>query len=446
MDENKQNPLENPVNPLENSQNSPESIPDAPVASPEAQQALPEIETPSDGSMAQETQGEAQNAPEMPRNVQEVAQDVRETSPSTTSTLLNNTVTPQEQKKPAKSHKKALIITLIIFLVLLIGTGVTLMILKPWERDGEVATDPPHKGESSTQEPTHDDSAPIVDLKLDDSTVTELYNQVVLPAVDIYHSLPLFYLEPDMMAGNLTEEQIKTLALNSLFKENNLKAEINAEANAEANASDSWEELKKLTKCQKAMPRELYDKLSEKYNTEKISDADYEIFSNEWLNDGGGCYSSQDVVARAKEIFGQEIEFSDGETVEHNFCGEYVYSALNDEFYPMTECGGACYSEPLQKLFQAEKQGDKIYLYVTSAWANQCSGNIYRYDKEPKYSSDGHYEPSTIIVNVGSVDGDVSSDRPFLERAYESYQDWQKYRWEFVWNGENYVFSNVKEI
>jgi len=128
------------------------------------------------------------------------------------------------------------------------------------------------------------------------------------------------------------------------------------------------------------------------------------------LNDDG-CYNGQAVRRKIKEMFGKDVEFVDGERATSNYCGSYLYSAKNDEFYTDADgCGGSGGEMVERELYKAERVGDRIYLYemavvnTPEGWYRilgpNAEGEILDHDNEVAPMDGGEFKISEYSDNV----------------------------------------------
>lgn len=145
-----------------------------------------------------------------------------------------------------------------------------------------------------------------------------------------------------------------------------------------------------------------------------------------------GCYDARPVREKAYEIFGKRIELYDGMGLLAGSYPLYVYSKDDDAFCLMGGFGSMLGIH--HNLYRAEKTGNSISLYVVAAIVDTRGAG----QEEDFY---------------GMVSGLGSDERyPYHPNSSENtdimeYADkLDKFKWTFVWNGENYVFERLERI
>ena len=150
--------------------------------------------------------------------------------------------------------------------------------------------------------------------------------------------------------------------------------------------------------------------------------------------EGLRCYDARPVREKAYEIFGKRIELQDGMGLLPGGYPLFVYSEGDDTF-----CMTGGFDSGLgyhHNLYKAERAGNSISLYVVAGsidtrGASQEEGfygvvSRYNSNENPPYP----YHPT----------GDENTD------IMEYIDELDKFKWTFVWNGENYVFEKLEQI
>lgn len=185
-------------------------------------------------------------------------------------------------------------------------------------------------------------------------------------------------------------------------------------------------------------------------------------------DDGASCYDGKAMRDKVYEIFGKTIEIKDGYGLSVWYCEGYTYDGLYDEFW---HSGGGCsgtFTALQRALTGAEKNNDGLYLYEVAAyskivaagreddymdWSYQgpIEARFYRLE-EMSDQSGTWYQPGERIGGLVltedqlPLEGRLVTDNyaAIYLREYESQLD--KFKWTFVWNGENYVFEKLERV
>lgn len=399
------------------------------------------------GEKSQKNENFVQNTSVTPLGVLETSSETKEPSNPTMAPKLQETLQDTQSaqnvalkpvRKPKKSHKK-LIIIMAILAIVVAGTGGVIWCLLTRSSGDDTLPSANEIDESGGGASTSADAVEklepgsVTELDINSDLVQRLYNNMI--ASTMTNIGPIIYSNERMMAGDFTENEMKIWAINAL-------------SDAAGERGNDFERFRSETRCQTNVPTGTYQKYFGRMD-------EYNVYGKPEF----GCYTGTAVQTKVKETFGIDINFVEGETLAHNFCGVFLYSAQTDEFYTMAECGGVGQPFPLQVPYRAEKVDDKVYVYVAAAWMVfyelTDGGNLgfegYRYkiltdneylENTKNFSRDCGYA-DTLIRRYGDL---YWTSTQYEEIPAEYWQEWDKYRWEFVWNGENYVYSKVEKI
>lgn len=156
-----------------------------------------------------------------------------------------------------------------------------------------------------------------------------------------------------------------------------------------------------------------------------------------WTDDTGiehpstgmkACYSGDLIHSKIKEIFGTDISFEqfDNQVFIANGDG-WKYSIKNDEIVDYV--GGATRRLISRALLKAERNNNHIYIFEAVGYVG-----CWMMDQDicPASKLDGTKIVGGENITVGNM------------REFADYFD--KFKWTFVWNGENYVFERLERI
>lgn len=160
-----------------------------------------------------------------------------------------------------------------------------------------------------------------------------------------------------------------------------------------------------------------------------------------WLNgdyssalNQDGCYNGQAVRRKVKEMFGKDVEFLDGERATSEYCGSYLYSAKNDEFYTDADgCGGSGGQMIDRELYKAERDGNRIYLYEMAVV--NTPGALYRI-LEPNAEGEILDENKEVVLKDGEE---------FTLSGYSDEVDHFKWTFEKTADGD-YAFTGLEKV
>lgn len=278
---------------------------------------------------------------------------------------------------------KAWVVWLVTLGLLLVGVGVVVVILQPWNR-GEVSTEgtKPESGldseEKSPVEDGSDEDAELVKLSIDDELVQRLYQQVSGAGK---YSTTGRYLDLWLKlakTSEATDEYVKYVALSNTD----------------------------VTKC-KVTGRSIV--IPSKHENGMA-------FTPTQVDGEHACLSGADVRAKAQEIFGRDVKFAQNEAVEYlGYFAPFYYDAENDEFWQSIGYGGGIQTELDNILYRAEKDKERIYIYELmaqrcSVFAGQdgeyldCAGGL------PGSIDDDFAELRWFRINPDIYDGDYANE------------------------------------
>ena len=147
-----------------------------------------------------------------------------------------------------------------------------------------------------------------------------------------------------------------------------------------------------------------------------------------------GCYDAHPVRDKIYEIFGKQIDFYDGMGLSAGEYPLYVYSAVDDAFCLMGGFGSTIGVH--HNLYKAEKDNNRIYLYVVGGRVDTRGEEIESGYYGTVYPIDFNDTNEFLYHPTGNDETDI------LEYASKL----GRFKWTFVWNGENYIFEKLERI
>lgn len=140
------------------------------------------------------------------------------------------------------------------------------------------------------------------------------------------------------------------------------------------------------------------------------------------------CYSGDTMGTKIKEIFGSDIPLKQFDEQIFISCGEgYKYSAVYDEI--VDYASGATRRLISKSLLKAERNNNRIYVY-------EAVGYVGCWMIGQDTCSASKLDGTEIIDSENMTVGDM--------RKFADYFD--KFKWTFLWNGENYIFEKLERV
>lgn len=154
------------------------------------------------------------------------------------------------------------------------------------------------------------------------------------------------------------------------------------------------------------------------------------------------CSAGEDVRQKVAEMFGVDIQLSDGDKMG-DFCGGKIYVAENDEFYQVGNgCGGASSMRLVRVLEKAEGRGNEIDLFE----------KVLIFDTQEYYQ-----------VGIGDVKGERVGEYSIPDDVLgdsEKYNEWltqneinltdrygSEFKWIFMKNESgDYIFTGLERV
>lgn len=219
-----------------------------------------------------------------------------------------------------KSAKVPVLVGIIVVLVLGLAGVITWGVIETQKNKDDTAQN------NDEQKPANLEQGELKELALDNGLVQRLYHNFDGTLASGSGGEPqeqMFYLDEEALSGNPSKEVMIGIAIEVLPRKGYCAG---------------WN----------GDPAYYYDG--------KVSD---------WsMQSSKDCYAEEAVKRKIKEIFGKDVNFSDGDVAMSKYCGHYEYSARNQEFYtPAASCGGSGGTVIMRELYKAEGDADKIYLY-----------------------------------------------------------------------------------
>lgn len=151
------------------------------------------------------------------------------------------------------------------------------------------------------------------------------------------------------------------------------------------------------------------------------------------------CYPVEEIQANAKKIFGREIDLDEfrGRDGQMFGTGIYIYSEEHEAFLQASGAG-TYWTDFLRGLYKAEKDAEHVYLYEVVVIERNLLDEDY-------YEQTGGMRMEYLNVERDPL---WPSDELELtkENLIEHKDKLDKFKWAFVWNGENYVFEKLEKI
>lgn len=152
------------------------------------------------------------------------------------------------------------------------------------------------------------------------------------------------------------------------------------------------------------------------------------------------CYSGEEMRQEIVKLFGFDYMFTENDKIVITQPCSWDYNITNDEFYEFDAgCGGVPLSGLVRELYKAERDAARIYLYeMATYWSEESSSCGTKAVCRLGYGG----------WNV-KIDGLMSETIKQLEKLSEyprANEIFDKFKWTFIWNGENYVFEKLERV
>lgn len=313
--------------------------------------------------------------------------------------IEDNARAKEDLKKANAKGRKTLVVVIILAVVLIIAGIVVSVILGGRDKDGNNDKQEGNGDENAAvvekPEGADESEAQLVELSLDDEVVNRVY-EGFSHVESAWDDGMLFYVEA--LRGGLSRNQIMKMAFYRL--------------QAERFASDDGSGT--VNYCRGEHPM---------------------VGSEEWL--ATDCYSGEEMRNEIKKLFGiDDFAFVEGD--EAATACRFPYDAENDEFYQTKWCGGAASAFLIRKLYKAEKDEDRLYLYEKAVFWTTRAGE-----------EEGFYKLGDDGWNV-LIEGLVWNELG-LEQVAEVIDDprgdelFDRFKWTFRLDEEgNYVFEGLE--
>lgn len=170
---------------------------------------------------------------------------------------------------------------------------------------------------------------------------------------------------------------------------------------------------------------------------------DPNVFGEPWPVLGENCVSGNSVLDTIRTTFGTELKLQNKQ-VARLHCSVFIYDEKNNEFIDMsTGCSGPL-SSLIRGLYAAEKSGNSLFLFETVTYRAPLAyidGSIAGDNPTPGIEyclveDDGSASKECILKDVEINNNNIVQYKNQLS----------KFKWTFVWNGENYVFERLEQI
>lgn len=312
--------------------------------------------------------------------------------------LIEDNARAKEDLKKANAKGRKTLMVVIILAVVLIVAGIAVSVILGG-RDKKDDKQEGNRGENAAvvekPEGTDEPEAELVELSLDDEVVKRAY-EGFSHVESAWDDGMLFYVEA--LRGGLSRNQIMKMAFYRL--------------QAERFASDDGSGT--VNYCRGEHPM---------------------VGSEEWL--ATDCYSGEEMRNEIKKLFGiDDFAFVEGD--EAATACRFPYDAENDEFYQTKWCGGAASAFLIRKLYKAEKDENRLYLYEKAVFWTTRAGE-----------EEGFYKLGDDGWNV-LIEGLVWNELG-LEQVAEVIDDprgdelFDRFKWTFRLDEEgNYVFEGLE--
>lgn len=313
--------------------------------------------------------------------------------------IEDNARAKEDLKKANAKGWKTLVVVIILAVVLIIAGIVVSVILGGRDKDGNNDKQEGNGDENAAvvekPEGADESEAQLVELSLDDEVVNRVY-EGFSHVESAWDDGMLFYVEA--LRGGLSRNQIMKMAFYRL--------------QAERFASDDGSGT--VNYCRGEHPM---------------------VGSEEWL--ATDCYSGEEMRNEIKKLFGiDDFAFVEGD--EAATACRFPYDAENDEFYQTKWCGGAASAFLIRKLYKAEKDENRLYLYEKAVFWTTRAGE-----------EEGFYKLGDDGWNV-LIEGLVWNELG-LEQVAEVIDDprgdelFDRFKWTFRLDEEgNYVFEGLE--
>lgn len=158
-----------------------------------------------------------------------------------------------------------------------------------------------------------------------------------------------------------------------------------------------------------------------------------------WQIYASGCYSGDDILFKIEDMFGKTLMFEEGMNFFRSFFGGvYEYSAEYDEFYPVIFHGGGAGPGIVSATYAAEMTDNHVLIYDVAGY----DYGTWDFDGV-SYKLASPISPEKDCADDTSCRIDYVLDKNTI---LEHIDDYTKFKWTFVWNGENYVFESLEKI
>ena len=172
--------------------------------------------------------------------------------------------------------------------------------------------------------------------------------------------------------------------------------------------------------------------------------ADYAVDYPEevWQIYASGCYKGDDILFKVKDMFGIDIPLVDGVKLFRQSFAPYTYSAEYDEFFREVLRAGGANPPIIYATYAAEKTKDHVFIYDVAGVAY----GTYDFDGK-SYEFAGPISPEETCHFSEYNDARCRIDYTLDENTIlEHLDDYTKFKWTFVWNGENYIFEKLEWV
>lgn len=304
----------------------------------------------------------------------------------------NDFLKESEQRRaemPGKEERKTKR-SLMVLVLLLVLTVAAVAVWWFWghreeEQRQDGSTGQVETGPSEEQKP----EAQPVELSVDDELVQRLFDEFS-PVTSPWDNQTAFYTKA--ISGNLDRQAVMDIAFSNVRATNgSMPAECKGSYSFDTDTSEPWM-------------------------------AEY-------------CYSGEELRQEISKLFGLYYTFTENDTLSQ-VC-PYNYNAINDEFYQTTICGGMFPAGVIRELYKAEKDENRIYLYELATYWSQARDDC----SEVCRLSDGGWDAEIEGLTVEEL-----NKAGKLSEYPEANEVFDKFKWTFVWNGENYVFEKLEKI
>lgn len=313
--------------------------------------------------------------------------------------VLSQTPCVEQPQPRTKPKKPVLLIAIIAVLALaLIGGIVWFVLANNGSGDGangdgarEISAGKNDEGTGSETDPDPEDE--IVELSLDDELVQKIFKEFA-PITNPWDGETAFYAQAT--SGNLSRQLVMNIAFTNIL----------------------------------AIKNYVSDGCKGDYKLDLANGEQWIITS---------CYSGEALRQEIAKLFGADYVFTENDALKPS-C-PYHYNIANDEFYQTTVgCGSLPLSGIMREPYKAERDTMRVYLYEMAAYWSQV---------------DGSYNCDAEVCRLGNEKWDVAIDGLTVEELEQleklseypgANEIFSKFKWTFVWNGENYIFEKLERI